>query len=139
MNTNTHYKCIDLIRKPKRVKGLIHRMVAEWFVPNPENKPVVEHTNEDKGYNRVDNLRWATNSDNQHTINSNRGNKTCGYKGIYAKTHRGKFAGWCVRIGVDNHLIVIGTYQDIDEAIKLRQDAVKLCVCKFAPNQTYNI
>jgi len=39
-----------------------------------------------------------------------------------------------VRIGVDNRRVDLGTYQDIEEAIKVRQDAVKLYFGEFAPN-----
>ena len=45
------YANIDLIRKPKRVHGVIHRTAAECFIPNPENKPFVYHINENKGDN----------------------------------------------------------------------------------------
>lgn len=59
------YLKVCLVKNQKRYNRTIHRLVATAFIPNPENKPEVNHKNTNKKDNRVANLEWSTGSENQ--------------------------------------------------------------------------
>ena len=46
----------------------VHRVIAETFIPNPNNLPCVNHLNENPSDNRVENLRWATHKENMNNL-----------------------------------------------------------------------
>lgn len=63
--TKDGYLRVCLWKNGKGVCKTIHRLVAEAFIPNPENKPQINHKNGNKKDNRVQNLEWSTQSENQ--------------------------------------------------------------------------
>lgn len=71
------YKQIGLAKNGKYKKFLVHRLVAELFVLNPENKPQVNHIDENKLNNNYLNLEWVTSSEN---INHGKRNDTVSIK-----------------------------------------------------------
>lgn len=61
----THgYSYVNLYMNGKTYPKRVHRLVAEAFIPNPENKPCIDHINTIRNDNNVENLRWVTYKEN---------------------------------------------------------------------------
>lgn len=71
------YLLVNLNKKGKSYFFLVHRLVAEAFIPNLDNLPQVNHIDEDKTNNRVENLEWKSPKDNcNHGTRNERSAKT---------------------------------------------------------------
>lgn len=66
LNNNDGYMYCCLCKDGKTKQHKVHRLVAQAFIPNPDNLPYINHKNEDKGDNRVENLEWCTKWYNEH-------------------------------------------------------------------------
>ena len=69
------YLHVTLSTNNKRTYPLVHRLLAIHFIPNPENKKCVDHINRIRSDNRIENLRWATNAENNQNTSIHKDNK----------------------------------------------------------------
>jgi len=93
------YLQVQLCKNGKKFQKRIHRLLSEAFVPNPDNKPCVNHIDNNRQNNSVENLEWVTPAENsQHAVQQNRMSRThqIGSKG--SKNPRSK---------LNEHMVVI--------------------------------
>ena len=90
----------------------VHRLVAQAFIPNPMNKPCIDHINTIRDDNRMENLRWCTHVENSNNPNSlphvgkSKSKKVNQYdfKGVYIKSFESTRDAER-KIGIDHRLI----------------------------------
>lgn len=63
LNKRNGYYYLDLYENNERKKVPLHRLIAEAFIPNPDNKLTVDHQDGNRQNNSIENLRWASYSE----------------------------------------------------------------------------
>lgn len=89
----------------------VHRIVALAFIPNPDNKRVVDHINNNRSDNRVENLRWTTQSENCINVPTRAKNRH-----IYSNSSKSHH----VKILRNGKWIIDKCFSTLDEAIAAR-------------------
>ena len=70
-DTKDFYKSVMIYLDGKGKNCRVHRLLAQAFIPNPENKPYVNHKDGNRSNNKLENLEWCTPSENiRHAINT---------------------------------------------------------------------
>ena len=104
----------------------VHRLVADAFIPNPENLPQVDHIDYDRKNNKLTNLRWVTVSDNRIHSECNQPKthnicaSTTGYKYIYKRG-----AKYRVGIATSKKRFTDKCFKDFQEALNYRNMILK--------------
>lgn len=111
------YNKIGLWKNTKQTTLYLHRLLADAFILNPNNKPLIDHINGNKTDNSIENLRWCTVSENMHNRTIN-GNNTSGCKGVCFSKRTKK---WLAQIKLNNKTISIGYYDKLEDAVLARK------------------
>lgn len=105
------YKYVVLYKNGKSLCNAVHRLVAETFIPNPENKKTVNHKDGNKHNNNTENLEWATQSENvKHAYSELK--RKCYLSGKYGDQHPsfGKTGKDCANSIPINQLSLTGEF-----------------------------
>ncbi len=113
------YLLIGLYNADKKQKTVrVHRLVALAFIPNPENKPEIDHIDRNKSNNLIHNLRWV--DDSEQAINRNNFIGKSGQRNIHKNN-----CGYIVRIRRHRQTIFSKHFKTLPEAIKARDDFLR--------------
>ncbi len=131
LRKNNYYQ-ISLYKDKKSKSFYTHRLVAQEFIDNPEERPFVDHINRDTKHNCMDNLRWVSIS--QNNMNSTKSmNCSSIYKGVSFDKSKNK---WKAYIQIGGNLKNLGRYEnERDAALRYNVEAVKL----FGENASLNV
>lgn len=109
----------------------IHRLLAECFLENTEDKPQVDHINGNPLDNRLSNLRWVTVKENSRAYNKNQRGSFSKYRGVTFDAKK-----WRARIRHDDLLMQIGSFDtELEAAIAWNKKALELGWFKECLNQ----
>ncbi len=108
------YPYVRLSKNNKDYSKFIHRLVALAFIPNPDNKPVIDHIDNNPLNYSIDNLRWATISENACNTKCYSSNKY-GMKGVYYSKVAKKYHS---SIRFMNERYYLGSYETAEEAFE---------------------
>ena len=91
-----------------------YRLMARAFIPNPYEKPEIDHINKDPTDDRLENLRWSTRSENLHNTRVHKDNMV-GFKGVSIKPGK-RNKRYAARIYHEGRHIRLGNFYTPEEA-----------------------
>lgn len=121
------YQIVVLTIGGKQVTKRVHRIVAEHFIPNPENKPQVNHIDKNKQNNDISNLEWVTASENMlHALKDKPKVEKKNYKHKIRRTVEKNITQVCNKFYVTIRGNYLGMCDTIEEARDLKRKFLEM-------------
>ena len=120
-NKNTGYLRVILHKEGKKYNKTIHRLVGETFLEKVEGKLEIDHINQNKKDNRVENLRWCNRRENL----INRGITSLNTSGVKGVRFRKDRNSWVSRFNIEENKTKSKHFKTKEEAIKWRLEMEK--------------
>ena len=117
------YLYVNLYQDGKLKHHTIHRLVGVYYIPNPENKPFLDHINRNRKDNRIENLRWVTKSENCQNTGVQKNNKSTGIKNICYDKRVNRYR-YQKMINGENHRKYFKTLEEAVEYKKIYESLV---------------
>ena len=111
-NDKDGYKQIDLSKNGKVKNFRVHRLVGNAFLENPDEKPMIDHIDNNPANNNVKNLRWATSKNNLANQGKQK-NNTSGFKGVTFNKQLNKYIAFISINGKNKYL---GLFKSAEKA-----------------------
>lgn len=135
--TEKNYLRIKLFHNEKRKNFRVHRLVAEYFVLNPENKPEINHKDSNRQNNYYLNLEWVTSSENNlHMYSSGRRNKI--NSGSFKKNHSYIRKSVTVTNLITSQTVVYKSLRQASKLLRISREDIAL-ICQNKKKQPENL
>ena len=133
------YWLVDLYKNKQKKHHQVHRLVAIAFIPNPMGKPEINHLNEVITDNRVENLEWATRTENNNYGNRNKKVSLSlkKYSTMYAQICRNNFSKKVEQYTLDGVLVKVWcSVSEVNRKLGFSQGNISSC-CRGGDFQRY--
>lgn len=128
-NNSLGYYYVQLRKSKKTVPCRIHRLMAKHFIPNPQNKPQVNHKNGNRGDNRIENLEWCTIAENiQHAYDT----------GLHKGNLKGGANRLATKVKCETYDFEFGSIKEASDAFGISQGAI-IAACVGRQTHTHGL
>jgi hypothetical protein len=118
-NPENRYMYVRVVVNKESCSKSLHRLIAKAFIPNPENKPCVDHINRNRQDNRACNLRWCTYRENNENKRTDLTTAISGHRNITTRLLVSGETSYKLRY-IRDGIVTNATFETLEDALDAR-------------------